>query len=386
MNTEDILQKCLDEVLAGRKTPAECARHYPQLEGLEADLNAAVALQSMQALTLSPLASQRLEARLRRRAGALAAARRPARRAAGPIWFPRWAWGPALAMALLLTGIGTTAAAGASNPGDLLYRVKRVDETVQVFLSPASARADVYVGLARRRLDEITVVLQRPLVDAGTLNRLDNDLTMQTAQAFAAVDQAPVERRADILNTLAELTDQQQAVLAAVAQAAPAEAQAGLQQAIQASIDGHARAIDRLGQGAANHQPTGTPTPSATASVTPAATSTSTETPSATPTATGTPTGSVTETSDLTHVPPGQTKIPPGQTKIPPGKTQAPPGQTKVPPGETKIPPGLTHLPSNVTDGPPGQTQIAPGQTKIPPGHDKTPKPAPHGGQRIQAQ
>src|SRR5690348_70140 len=121
MNPEDVLQVCLDEVLAGRKTPAECAAQYPQFDGLEADLTRAVALRAMHALTLGAAASQRLESRLRRQARALPPAARPTH----PLWNSRWVLGPALAGVLLLTGIGTTAAAGASNPGDLLYPVKR---------------------------------------------------------------------------------------------------------------------------------------------------------------------------------------------------------------------------------------------------------------------
>jgi hypothetical protein len=372
MKPEDIWQICFDDVLAGRKTPAECASLYPQLEDLEADLHRAVALQSMQTLTLSAVASQRLEARLRQRANELRAADAAARRPARLTWSPRWVLGPALAAALLLTGIGTTAAAGASNPGDLLYRVKRADESVQVLISPPSARADVYASLARRRLGEMAVVLQRGQVDAGTLNNLADDMTAETAAALAAVDQAPVERQADILNALVQLTGEQQTALATAEQAAPAEAQAGLRRAIQASTEEQARASARLEQGAAGHKPTHTPTSNATptASLTPPATSPATATPPATGTVesatTAAPTGTATET-------PGQAHVPPGQTKVPPGQTHVPPGQTKVPPGQTHVPPGHTH-------SPPGQTNVPPGQTKIPPGQDKTARPTQQNG------
>jgi hypothetical protein len=253
--------------------------------------------------------------------------------------------GPALAVVLLLTGIGTTAAAGASNPGDLLYPVKRADESVQLFVSPASARAEVYSGLARQRLDEMSVVLRRGALDSVTLDGLGDDLSVQTAQALAAVDQAPANRQADILNKLVQMTDEQQTVLATAKQKAPAAAQAGLDRAIQASSAGHARALARLEDMPGHQKPTSSPTPSATVSVTPTATAT------ATPTATGSVTA--TGTFDGTHVPPGQTRVPPGQTK--------------VPPGQTKIPPGLTQRPDQ-TNPPAGQTRVPPGQTKDPPG------------------
>ena len=169
MKPEDVLQNCIDEVLAGSKTPAECARQYPQLADLEADLQMAVALQRMHALTLSANADQQIETRLRRQTKALRAAERPARR-----WLPalsrRWVLGPALVAILLLSGIGTAAAAVASNPGDWLYGVKRADESAQIFLSPTAGRAWVYTGLARRRLDELGVVLQRTEPDAASVN------------------------------------------------------------------------------------------------------------------------------------------------------------------------------------------------------------------------
>jgi len=316
MNPENVWQICLDEVLAGHKTPAECAALYPQLEGLEAELQRAVALRTLQTLTMHPAASQRLDDRLRQRARALKAAGAPARRPALLPWRQRWVLGPALAGVLLVTGIGTSAAAAASNPGDLLYQVKRVDENVQVFLSPPAARADTYTSLARHRLDELAVVLQRSEVDPNILNRLTDDLTAQTADALAAVDQAPIERQAEVLNALVQLTNEQQTALVRAEQAAPAAAQAGLQRALQASTAGHARASARLEQGTGRHHPTSTPTASATA--------TAADTTTATPTATGT------DLLSETHEPPGQTKVPPGQTKIPPGQDKTPqPTQNK---------------------------------------------------------
>jgi Domain of unknown function (DUF5667) len=344
VRADDVLQTCIDEVLAGRQTPAECAAHYPQVAGLKADLKTALSLRAMQAQTLSAAADQRIEARLRHRARALKAAEPLAGRAQRPAWNRRWAAGLALAATLLLGGISTAAAAGASNPGDLLYGVKRADESAQVFLSPPSRRATVYLVLARHRLDELSVVLQRAQPDAGLVSRLSDDLTGQTAEALALVDAAPVARQADILSTLAAMTDQQQAILAAAEDTAPIAAQAGLQRALQASAAGHARAVERLAQ------VLGSPKPKSS------------------PTATQTPAASMTITASKTHSPPGQTNVPPGQTQVPPGQTHVPPGQTHVPPGQTQVPPGQTHVPA-------GQTQVPPGQTQIPLGQQKTPRP-----------
>ena len=114
--------------------------------------------------------------------------------------------------------------------------------------------------------------------------------------------------------TLARITDEQQTVLSAVKARAPAEAQAGLDRALQASSHGHQQALERLEQAGASQTATSSPTAG-------------TATPNG-------PKPKRTEPSaDETHVPPGQTRIPPGQTKVPPGQTHAPPEKTHGPPG-----------------------------------------------------
>ena len=374
------MQSCIDDVVAGRRTPAECARRYPQFPELEADLKTALALRFMQATNLSAEAGQQIEARLRQRVRAMLAADRSNRRQPRPRLGVRWVAGPALAAGLLLAGIGTTAAAGASTPGDLLYGVKRADENVEVFVSPASSRAFVYAASARHRLDEMTVVLQRSVPDAGTVNQLSDDLTAETVQALAFVDAAPASQQASILSALVQMTNEQQTVLSAAQRVAPAATLAGLQRALQASGAGHERAVERLQQVLAVQRPVSSPT--ATDTATPGASDTATGTITATATTpstntadfTQTPTSTLTQPVDETHAPPGQTNIPPGQTRVPPG-------QTKIPPGQTHVPPGQTHMPSGQTQVPPGQTQVPPGQTHIPPGQERTPKPTKPAGE-----
>ena len=72
MGTEDILQFCLEEITAGRKSAVECIAAFPDIPDLGGQLQAAVALWSWTPPTLCPESSYAigerimLEAKLRR--------------------------------------------------------------------------------------------------------------------------------------------------------------------------------------------------------------------------------------------------------------------------------------------------------------------------------
>jgi signal transduction histidine kinase len=337
-----------------RRAPIGGANGKLRLADLDAHPAAAMALLTAHALAVMPGANQLIETPARPRAEKRAAA--PGR------WLRvglKWAAASAAIVAVLLAGAGTAAASRQSVPGDLLYGVKRADESAQVFFSPASERAFVYVGLARQRLVEIMVLAKRGSSDAAILNRLSDDLIAETGAALSLVENTPAEGRADVLSTLISVTGDEQSTLAAVITSAPAEAQAGLERALQMASEHHASSVERLEQVLASHGGPASSTPTGTAS--------------ATATATPTP-GSQTEAQPKdTHIAPGQTNVPPGQTHVPPGQTNIPPGQTHVPPGQTNIPPGQTHVPPERTNVPPGRTNIPPGQTNIPPGQTQVP-------------
>src|SRR5262245_45044574 len=118
MKPEDILEHCLEEIAAGRKTAAECAALFPNVPDLEAQLLAAAALKRLEVITLRPEVSRRIEARLRQKMSV----RKPqATRWRIPIPLLRWAAPFALITTLLFGMVGTVAASSESLPGNPLY-------------------------------------------------------------------------------------------------------------------------------------------------------------------------------------------------------------------------------------------------------------------------
>lgn len=240
MKPEDILEHCLKEVAAGRKTPAECAALFPHVPDLEAQLLAAAALSDLTVLTPRPEFNRRMEARLRQKVRA----RKPTV-ARWRIPILRWATPFALITTLLFGMVGTVAASSDSAPGNTLYPVKRVSETVQVILTPAPEQASLHATLAQHRLDEITALYQQ-----GTVNlNLLTELTTETETALDLVENTPLEKQGEILSAIVLLTQRQQAILTTVKTSAPPQAQAGLDRAIQASSQNHRVAQAHLEEG-----------------------------------------------------------------------------------------------------------------------------------------
>jgi hypothetical protein len=299
VNTEDILQTCLEEIAAGRQTPAQCAAQYPHVPGLLAELNAAQALMAWTPPALSPAIAQRHQAQLR---AALAANshRAPARRPSFAL--PRWALAAMLVLALVLGGAGTVSVAAASVPGQALYPVKRAVEAVQGSLTPAARQAAWHAGLAAERTAELKAVAGQS--DAAQVEALTSEIATETQAALANVAQAPHSQQAALLTRILGQIQAEQAVLAELQSTLPAPSQAGLEQALAVSQQQRATALERLrevldDQGA----------PPATATTT--ATTTATHTTQATATsaaATGTHAPQATATIAAIRVPPGQAK------------------------------------------------------------------------------
>src|SRR5688572_27038096 len=195
MRQEVILQRCLEDIAAGRKTPAGCAAEFPQVPELLGQLQAAQALTAWPAPTLSASAAGRHQAQLR----ALLTAQGRQRRRPAVALLPRWALGAALVVAVLLAGVGTASAAAASLPGQSPYAVKRGAESFQALWVPASQQSAWHAHLARTRTNELLALTEQGSLDAGVLARLTAEISLALQTALGQVARADDEAQASLL-------------------------------------------------------------------------------------------------------------------------------------------------------------------------------------------
>lgn len=264
---ESVLDRCLMTLQSGRATMEEIvARHPEHAQRLIPLLKAAQRAASISGPWLSDDAVTAIQGRLLQRAGELRTRTEHHRPVA--LWgrFRLMPVALVLLVALLMSGVWVSSAAAASLPGDVLYPLKRVTERVQLALTFSEMnRLWLHIQFAERRLAEVQAVLER----RGQLAEVTlAEVGDETEAALASVEQLDSDQ-VEMLTTLAALTERQQAVLTAVQDKAPPQAQAGLSRAMERSRRGHERAQAMLEKGGKGDQtltphPTRTPEPSRT--------------------------------------------------------------------------------------------------------------------------
>lgn len=152
---QEALDNCLDLLIQG-KSVHHCLELYPEFStGLEPSLTAASSLRE----SLYVKASPRFKEEAKRRV--LARVRKTGISRLLPwVSWPRWAYRGALAAAALLimvsAGLMTVRTSSDSAPGDFLYPVKGLSETVQMKLATSHEdEAKLHVELASRRAQEL---------------------------------------------------------------------------------------------------------------------------------------------------------------------------------------------------------------------------------------
>gem|GEM_PF-731706 len=139
-----------------------------------------------------------------------------------------------------LLSAGTVSASSASLPGSPLYPVKRISESLvsSLALTP-QLQTRVHLAWADRRLREIETLVARDGVAHDTLVLA---LEQETQHALVAAEQAG---RASLASAVTH-TQHQQAVLSRLLDQAPQAARPGLERALAASAQSHARARSAL--------------------------------------------------------------------------------------------------------------------------------------------
>jgi len=215
---DNVLDECLERLLAKGETVEQCLRSFPErADELEPLLETALAAKKASAIQPRP------EFRDRARYQFYSALQERERKRSRPFfswgWQTRWVAAVAIVLVLLLAGSGTVAAASGSMPDEPLYPVKLATEQVQLVLTPSAlGKAELYAKLADKRVLEIASMAgkNKPEKIERAAQRLNTHLTKIAALASTqevtagvamapaveealVVEEAPVVREAPLL-------------------------------------------------------------------------------------------------------------------------------------------------------------------------------------------
>ncbi|MFH1381985.1 MAG: DUF5667 domain-containing protein [Chloroflexota bacterium] len=233
-NKEEILARCIDEVLSGQSTVEDCLARYPELrEELKPLLEVAISIQ-VPKVAASPEFRQRTRDRLLEiMESAQVPERRQERIRSGwliPALSLRAVAIVLLAFAIIVGGSTSVYASQNSLPGDVLYPVKTGVEKLQVAVTVnPESKAYLHLKSAQRRIDEVAV--------QASLNRTVNTsglatVPAQTDAALREIEKASPEDTKEFLSHLAESTINQQVTLGQVLTESPEADREAVQQTI----------------------------------------------------------------------------------------------------------------------------------------------------------
>jgi hypothetical protein len=360
---DDILAQCLDDVLRGQKSLAECLTAYP---AYAVDLKPALQIGLLTARLKSPeMSSQSVDALEMR----LWAQMRPAQSRniiRLPLGISRLA--AAIAVIFILTlgsGAGLVAASADDLPGDTLYGVKRLWETILLALVPLTGQpGDLWLWIANARLGEANALADKELLTENALIDLYTATYHASQYGYGEGDASAI------------IAYFNRAYLALMNRNAPLGAETVYQDMLEAVAPSRVQngtiipLTSELPPSLSGAAPLASPTP-----IEPSATFTATNTASPTPTATETPTITASPTPSATRTP----RIPATATRTP-TFTPSPTATVTLTPSPTMtwtaLP--LPYIPPIIG----AATQVPPGF--IPSSTPQTP-PTPDGTERVRA-
>jgi|GEM_PF-2549162 len=154
---------------------------------------------------------------------------------------------------MLSLTIGTAVAALESVPGQTIYPVKRMVESVQLRLAnDQEQKTNLQIKFANNRVDELEVILQKQKEGKASEEEVQKVVAdavkgiQETSEAVA--DQSKDEPQVALLTKIVTLTDKQTAVISAAqaGQEEGTEANAGLNLALEASKTAKEMAIENI--------------------------------------------------------------------------------------------------------------------------------------------
>lgn len=186
----NILADCIDRVLAGEKTIADCVNEYPAYaESLRLELSVALLAARLKLPRMEAESVNNLENRLR--------GRLPGKSRGRIIPFPALSRAAAIVLIALFMafagGGGAVVAASADTlPGETLYPVKRAWENIIIIIASITGQLDeVWLRLAQTRLDEALRLAERNQLVNSALDDLyrasENALTHASEDTYLVV-------------------------------------------------------------------------------------------------------------------------------------------------------------------------------------------------------
>ena len=180
---DNILDECLERILAGGETVEQCLARYPE-QAAELEPLLRTSLFAKKAAEIKPRPEFRERARYQMRAALQEMAEKRERRFSLFSWQPRWATVVVTVLVLLLASSGTVAAAGNSMPDGPLYPVKLATERVRLALTPSAlGKAELYAKLADKRAAEIIKMAEKGKTEevARVIEQLNVQLTAMSS-------------------------------------------------------------------------------------------------------------------------------------------------------------------------------------------------------------
>ncbi len=252
---DEILDRCVADIAAGRESVASCLKRYPTYaEQLAPALLLADRLRGAPPVSLPIDKRRALESRLLRQARQLRSV--PADRPKVQRW-RGWAVAFAAVVAVFLLLGTVTNAAASSAPGDVLYPVKRATEQLRLSLASSEQQVELRVAFVNQRLAELNILAERGDVSGELLTEISTD----TAWVLEHAQNLPANSQETVLASLADFQSQRLQTLQVLAASLNGQAQTAIMAALEDARVQREETVDRLNSVTATATPAGIATP-----------------------------------------------------------------------------------------------------------------------------